>query len=74
LPWIRSFIRLYYRRVPIYEYRCPDCDARFERIRRMAEADQPLPCPRCGATRAERELSCFAAGNCCNAPGGGGFT
>jgi putative FmdB family regulatory protein len=60
--------------VPIYEYRCPNCDARFERIRRMAEADAPLPCPKCGAPQAERQLSCFAAGGSCNAPAGSGFS
>ena len=58
--------------MPIYEYRCPQCEIRFERLRRMADADVPLPCPACGAPHADRQLSCFAAGGC-NAPAGSGF-
>ncbi len=34
--------------MPLYDYVCPDCEARFERERPMAEASQPAPCPVCG--------------------------
>jgi len=33
--------------VPIYEYRCPSCSHRFEKMMKMSDA--PPPCPSCGA-------------------------
>ncbi len=35
--------------MPTYDYVCPECGARFERERPMAEAAAPSPCPVCGA-------------------------
>ncbi len=53
----------------MYEYRCPDCDNRFEKLRRMAEAEQPVECPTCASKTATRQLSGFAA---VTVGGGGG--
>jgi putative FmdB family regulatory protein len=47
--------------MPIYEYRCPDCDIVFSERRRMSEADDPVVCPECGKSKASRVLSLFAA-------------
>ena len=44
--------------MPIYEYACPICKARFERLRSMQDSDT-VPCPDCG-TQARRALSLFA--------------
>jgi putative FmdB family regulatory protein len=44
--------------MPLYEYGCPSCDARFDRLVSMAEADD-ANCPRCGA-HAKRLLSVIA--------------
>lgn len=62
--------------MPIYEYACGDCGARFERyVRAWGEA---ASCPGCLSERVERLLSSFAmAGGrgekgSGNAPGGGG--
>ncbi|MBP0592584.1 zinc ribbon domain-containing protein [Paraburkholderia sp. LEh10] len=38
--------------MPVYDYECADCGA-FEAVRRIAERDEPVDCPRCG-TSAER--------------------
>jgi putative FmdB family regulatory protein len=46
--------------VPVYEYRCRQCDTRFEARRAMSQADQPAPCPQ-GHDDAVRVLSVFAA-------------
>lgn len=47
--------------MPIYEYRCQDCQTRFEKlVRRAAEAAETT-CPACGQTRVTQELSVFAA-------------
>jgi len=47
--------------MPIYEYRCRRCGIEFERLRPMDRADDPGPCPQCGATEIERCLSTFAS-------------
>ncbi len=33
--------------MPIFEYVCPDCGHRFEKIQRQRSDEQP--CPKCGA-------------------------
>ncbi len=47
--------------MPLYEYRCTDCGARFEQLRRMSEADRDLTCPKCRSAKVKRELSTFAS-------------
>jgi putative FmdB family regulatory protein len=34
--------------MPLYEYACPGCGLRFERLERVS-APAPCPCPTCGA-------------------------
>jgi len=36
--------------MPLYEYGCPRCQQRFERLRPLARADEAANCPECGAT------------------------
>ncbi len=43
--------------MPLYEYRCLACRRRFTQLRLIAERDEPLPCPHCGAMRAQRLVS-----------------
>lgn len=47
--------------MPLYEYKCPDCGMRFEALRAMAAADQPIACPKCGQPNSRRQISLFAA-------------
>ena len=61
--------------MPIYEYECPCCREKFEKLQRRAE-EQPA-CPRCGKP-AQRSVSVFAgatatAGGGCAGPAGSGF-
>jgi putative FmdB family regulatory protein len=44
--------------MPLYDYRCTECGAKFEAIVRITEKDE-TECPGCGAP-AERQLSAFA--------------
>jgi putative FmdB family regulatory protein len=47
--------------MPLYEFRCPQCGAEFERI--VFRADEgPVQCPTCGALNPERLLSVFSSG------------
>jgi putative FmdB family regulatory protein len=41
--------------VPLYEYQCPKCGCRFERIQKFSDPD-PKKCPNCGAGKLERLL------------------
>jgi len=44
--------------MPIYEYRCLDCQHRFSHfVRRMADADKLPSCPACGSTQVRRLVS-----------------
>jgi len=45
--------------MPIYEYRCTDCDHSFEAF--IRPHDSGAECPHCGSTKLTRELSTFAA-------------
>ncbi len=46
--------------MPIYEYRCTDCERNFEAI---VTASKSPACPACGGRRLEKRLSVFAVGN-----------
>lgn len=48
--------------MPIYEYTCKSCDAKFEQlVRTMSDADNAkFKCPQCGSDQTERALSVFA--------------
>ena len=43
--------------MPLYDFRCPACGAGFEA--RTSVEERP-PCPSCGATDTERQLTSFA--------------
>jgi len=57
--------------VPLYEYRCTACDHQFEALVPAGRADQ-AGCPACGAVRARRLLSLFAAPRSGDLPVAGG--
>jgi putative FmdB family regulatory protein len=43
--------------MPLYEYACRSCGARFEKIRKSSERLLSLPCPGCGAEDTSLRLS-----------------
>ncbi len=47
----------------LYEYKCFDCEERFELMRSMSAADEPASCPECGGTESRRLISNFASIN-----------
>lgn len=47
--------------MPVYEYACEACGATTEVLRRMADADEPLTCEKCGSGKTRRAHSVFAA-------------
>lgn len=42
--------------MPIYEFECAACDAVFDRLQKLSDAD-PVDCPVCGQPRVKRRLS-----------------
>jgi putative FmdB family regulatory protein len=47
--------------MPIYQYRCQECDKSFERFVPVWRKAAAPACPDCGAAKAERILAPFAA-------------
>ena len=63
--------------MPIYEYKCKDCDSKFEVL--VFTQNEKIVCEKCGSENAERLLSGFASnvsgpdiGGSCG--GSGGFS
>lgn len=46
--------------MPIYEYRCRECESRFERF---VSGESRIACPECESRRVDRLLSVFAVSN-----------
>ncbi len=47
--------------MPLYEYRCTNCESSFEMLRPMSQSDQPAACPYCAEVTGRRTISLFAA-------------
>ena len=64
--------------MPIFEYKCPNCGHRFEKLVLSSRRQRELNCPECGSPDVQKAISLFgtaakgssggAAANC--APGG----
>lgn len=48
--------------MPIYEYRCDDCNRPFETFVRSAH-DEENACPTCNSNNIRREMSVFSSGS-----------
>ena len=48
--------------MPIYEYTCENCEARFEQLVRTMNSAAEVHCPKCGSAKTAREMSVFAVG------------
>ena len=53
--------------MPLYEFRCTDCDDEFEELVRSSAAIVEVKCPECGSAHIHRKVSLFAS----KATGGG---
>lgn len=47
--------------MPIYEYRCAECQSTFEMLRPMSKADSSAACTHCGSKHTSRAISLFSA-------------
>lgn len=61
--------------MPVYEYFCSKCHTKFDALRAMREADDPIACAKCQSKKTARVLSVFFAssgGKAVSGAGGGG--
>ncbi|MEZ4501358.1 MAG: zinc ribbon domain-containing protein [Dehalococcoidia bacterium] len=49
--------------MPLYVYRCDDCDERFEVFLRTPRASSPSTCEHCGSKNIKRQVAGFAVAN-----------
>jgi putative FmdB family regulatory protein len=49
--------------MPIYAYKCKQCEEKFESVRSMHENDDEVTCPKCGTKKPQRILSSFFSGS-----------
>ena len=54
--------------MPLYEYACPDCGAKFEVLQRMGADSAGVVCPKCGGARVAKQLSTFASATAGSSP------
>lgn len=47
--------------MPIYEYRCSDCDTKFEKLVSFSRANEQPACPNCSGCKTHKLLSTFAS-------------
>jgi putative FmdB family regulatory protein len=68
--------------MPIYEFKCMDCDHNFEELLKISEKDKKVHCPKCQSHNIKKAFSVFGTsgasgngGSCASAPscGGTGF-
>ena len=48
--------------MPIYEYTCQGCGAKFEQLQRSMSNEVKPKCPDCGSPKTARAMSVFAVG------------
>ncbi|HAG11754.1 MAG TPA: zinc ribbon domain-containing protein [Desulfotomaculum sp.] len=48
--------------MPVYEFKCMECESRFERLCQIGETGQNLSCPKCGKPEPYRVMSSFETG------------
>jgi putative FmdB family regulatory protein len=48
--------------MPIYEYRCEECDEPFEVFVRSSSQQTKPTCPKCGSQRVKKAVSLFGVG------------
>jgi len=47
--------------MPIYEFKCKECGNEFEYLCFSSNDEKEAKCPKCGAHKTERLLSCFSS-------------
>lgn len=70
--------------MPVFEYKCSDCNTKFEVLHKSSTSLEEVVCPKCGSKEYKKLLSAFSASvskdfsydspcasGACGMPGGG---
>jgi len=49
--------------MPIYEYRCDECEKKFELFVRSMSKQNSSACPECGSQQVRKDISLFGVGS-----------
>ncbi len=60
--------------MPIYEFECQDCKAKFENFVLSSRHVQEVSCPKCGSSRVRKQFSPFSCSISTGSGMGGGFS
>lgn len=52
--------------MPMYEYKCNQCQYTFEELRNMKDMDKEIQCPQCASKDTKRQISTFGVGGVMN--------
>ncbi len=47
--------------MPIFEYRCSDCNSKFEILHKSSSSTEEVVCPKCNSQKNKKLLSTFSA-------------
>ncbi len=47
--------------MPVYEYRCSDCNSKFDVFHKSMNSDEEIKCPKCDSTNNKKVFSAFSA-------------
>jgi len=47
--------------MPIYEYKCQNCDTKFELLQKLGATNEEVNCPKCGASEPIKQFSVFTS-------------
>jgi putative FmdB family regulatory protein len=47
--------------MPIYEYRCENCNKKFDMLHKSSVSTEEIICPKCGSTKNKKLFSSFSA-------------
>lgn len=48
--------------MPLYQYKCSDCNNEFEELRRRDEAEAAIECPKCKGMNTKRKMPTSISG------------
>jgi len=47
--------------MPVFEYKCSDCNTKFELLHKSKSTDESITCPKCKSTNTNKLFSSFSA-------------
>lgn len=60
--------------MPIYEFRCKDCNYNFEELLKISESDKKISCPKCQSYNTKKVFSIFGTSGTGGSAGSCDFT